>query len=183
MKINTVYRNAAMLATAALICVSTVFAQKSSVELKVLGSYATGIYNQGASEIVAYDAGTKRLFTVNGATSKIDVLSIANPSAPTLLFSNELAAYGRQANSVDVKNGIVAAAVEANVETDNGKLVFFDANGNFLNAVTVGALPDMVTFTPDGKKVLVANEGEPKKKGERGKSLSPFILPCLPSFT
>jgi DNA-binding beta-propeller fold protein YncE len=88
-------------------------------------------------------------------------LSLANPSAPTLLFSIELAAYGRQANSVDIRDGIVAAAVEANVKTDNGKVVFFDTDGNYLNAVTIGALPDMLTFTPDGRKVLVANEGEP----------------------
>ena len=162
MKINNFYRGAAVPVIAvALIFVSTVFAAKPSVALRVLGTYAAGIYNQGASEIVAYDAATQRLFAVNGATSKIDVLSIANPSAPVLLFSIELAAYGRQANSVDVKNGIVAAAVEANVKTDNGKVVFFDANGNYLNQVTVGALPDMVTFTPDGRKVLVANEGEP----------------------
>ena len=136
-------------------------AAKPGVQLQVLGTYASGIYNLGASEIVAYDAQTQRLFTVNGATSKIDVLSIANPSAPVLLFSIDLAAYGRQANSVDVHDGVIAAAVEANVKTDNGKVVFFDADGNYLNAVTVGALPDMLTFTPDGKKVLVANEGEP----------------------
>lgn len=131
------------------------------VELQVLGTYASGLYNQGASEIVAYDPQTQRLFTVNGATSKIDVISIANPSAPALLFSIDLAAYGRQANSVDVHNGIIAAAVEANVKTDNGKVVFFDADGNYLNAVVVGALPDMLTFTPNGSTVLVANEGEP----------------------
>jgi len=163
MKNITVYRrNAVLLVVTAFLCVSSVFAQRSySIGLRVLGSYAAGIYNQGASEIVAYDAQTQRLFTVNGATSKIDVLSIVNPSAPTLLFSIELAPFGRQANSVAVKNGIVAAAVEANVKTDYGKVVFFDADGTYLNAVTVGALPDMVTFTPDGRKVLVANEGEP----------------------
>jgi DNA-binding beta-propeller fold protein YncE len=39
--------------------------------------------------------------------------------------------------------------------------VFFDTAGAFLASVTVGALPDMVTFTPDGTKVVIANEGEP----------------------
>jgi DNA-binding beta-propeller fold protein YncE len=138
-----------------------VFAKKANIRLQVLGSYASGIFNQGASEIVAYDPTTQRLFTVNGATSRIDVLDLANPSAPALLFSIDLAPYGRQANSVDIYNGIVAAAVEANIKTDNGKVVFFDPDGNFLNAVEVGALPDMLTFTPNGEKVLVANEGEP----------------------
>ncbi len=40
------------------------------------------------------------------------------------------------------------------------------ATGEFLNAVQVGALPDMLTFTPDGKFLLVANEGEPDGYGE-----------------
>jgi hypothetical protein len=59
----------------------------------------------------------------------------------------------------------VAVAVEANVKTDNGSVVFFDADGGFLSQVTVGALPDMLTYTPDGKTVLVANEGEPSGYG------------------
>jgi len=161
MKIETVYRSAALVVIAAFVCVSPIFPQRRNIELRVLGTYSAGIYNQGASEIVAHDPFTQRLYTVNGATSKIDVLNIINPSQPTLLFSIDIAPYGRQANSVAVKRGIVAAAVEANVKTDPGKAVFFDTNGNYLNTVTVGALPDMVTFTPDGKKVLVANEGEP----------------------
>lgn len=161
MKNSTAGKNAAIFVFAALLCLTNLSAAQAGVRLNTLGTYASGIYNQGASEIVAYDERSKRLFTVNGATSKIDVLSLANPSAPVLLFSIDLAPYGRQANSVDVRGGIIAAAVEAQVKTDNGKVVFFNANGNFLNQVTVGALPDMLVFTPDGTRVLVANEGEP----------------------
>ena len=36
-----------------------------------------------------------------------------------------------------------------------------DGAGTYINQVTVGANPDMVTYTPDFTKLLVANEGEP----------------------
>ncbi|MCB9296946.1 MAG: hypothetical protein H6559_28075 [Lewinellaceae bacterium] len=64
-------------------------------------------------------------------------------------------------NSVAVANGLVAVAVEADPKTDPGKVVFFDTDGNYLEEVTVGALPDMLAFSPDGALLLVANEGEP----------------------
>ena len=46
--------------------------------------------------------------------------------------------------------------------TDPGSVRFYDLEGNFRGAVTVGSLPDMLTFTKDGKRVLVANEAEPR---------------------
>ncbi|MCA2554300.1 MAG: choice-of-anchor I family protein, partial [Microcystis sp. M04BS1] len=67
---------------------------------------------------------------------------------------------GAGVNSVAIQNGIVAVAMEANPITNNGSVVFFNTNGVFQSQVTVGALPDMLTFTPDGNRVLVANEGE-----------------------
>lgn len=42
----------------------------------------------------------------------------------------------------------------------HGKVVFFKTDGTFLKSVNVGVLPDMVKYTHDGAKVLVANEGE-----------------------
>lgn len=42
----------------------------------------------------------------------------------------------------------------------HGRVVFFDENGALEKSVKVGILPDMVTYTHDGKKVLVADEGE-----------------------
>nr|MDF0365359.1 choice-of-anchor I family protein [Nodosilinea sp. TSF1-S3] len=126
-----------------------------------IGTYETGVFDASAAEIVVYDPATQRLFVVNAQVPAVEVLDLSNPSAPTKLFDIDPSAYGAGANSVAIANGIVAIAIESAVKTDPGSVVFFDIDGNFLNAVTVGALPDMLTFTPDGTKVLVANEGEP----------------------
>jgi len=138
----------------------------AALTLKTLGSYSTGIFNEGGAEIPTYDPVTQRLFVVNGGTSSIDILNISDPTQPSLFKSISIAPYGGGVNSVAFKNGLLAAAVQGNVAQDPGKAVFFDANGDFLNFVTVGALPDMLTFTPDGTRVLVANEGEPNSYGD-----------------
>jgi DNA-binding beta-propeller fold protein YncE len=119
--------------------------------------------NGAGSEISAFDPATKRLFVVSGG-SVLQVLDISNPSNPKLVGEiniTQIDATLGAANSVAVKNGIVAIAVEANPKTSPGQVLFFNAEGTFQHRVTVGALPDMLTFTPDGKSILVANEGEP----------------------
>lgn len=119
-----------------------------------------GTYQGAGSEISAYDVTTQRLYIVAG-TSALEVLDVSNPTAPTLVKTIDTSAFGI-ANSIAVKNGIVAVAIEngANKQAP-GVVAFYDLDGNLLNSVTVGALPDMLTFTPDGKKIVVANEGEP----------------------
>jgi 2',3'-cyclic-nucleotide 2'-phosphodiesterase/3'-nucleotidase/5'-nucleotidase len=129
--------------------------------LTVLGTYATGVFDEGAAEINAYDPATQRLFVVNADAVTVDVLDISDPTNPTRIFQIDASEMGAGANSVAVSNGILAVAIENPEVTDNGFVAFYDTDGNFLTSVEVGALPDMVTFTPDGTKVLVANEGEP----------------------
>ncbi len=63
---------------------------------------------------------------------------------------------------MDVSDGKLAAAVEGFSKTDPGKIVVFNTSDYAVVAeVTVGALPDMVVYSPDGKYILSANEGEP----------------------
>lgn len=146
------------------LCSTSLFIMQGNaqyVNLQLLGTYQTGIYDDGATEIAAYDAATQRLFSVNANTGGVDVLDISFPESPSLLFSIDLSAYGASANSVASYNGIIAAAVENTNKQANGAVIFFDANGTFLAQYEAGALPDMLTFTPNGKKVVVANEGEP----------------------
>ena len=126
--------------------------------LSSLGNSTNATNNFGA-EIPAYDPASRKLF-VTGPNNRLDIADISNPASPIRLPSIDLSSYGAGVNSVAIKNGIVAVAMEANPITNNGSVVFFNTNGVFQNQVTVGALPDMLTFTPDGNRVLVANEGE-----------------------
>ena len=130
-------------------------------ELEVVGTYRTGLFDEGATEIVAYDRTSSRLFSSNANDNTVSVIDITNPANPTLVTSIDMNPYGGGLTSIDVYEGLVAVASEAEVSTANGSVVFFDNMGNFINEVEVGVLPDMVTFTPDGTKVLSANEGEP----------------------
>ncbi|SDD47839.1 choice-of-anchor I family protein [Auraticoccus monumenti] len=142
-------------------------AEDAALTLEPVGQYETGTIDEGAAEIVAHHPGTQRLLVVNAAAGRVDVLDVADPTQPTRLFELETAdvtAEGAVANSVAVRaDGLVAVAVEAPEKTDNGWLAFFDVSGDgsSLGAVQVGALPDMVTFSPDGASALVADEGEP----------------------
>lgn len=113
-----------------------------------------------SAEISAFDPGSDRLFVVNSLLNKMEILNFSNPAAITRILSIDMAPYGAGLNSIAVKNGIVAVAVE-NATTTNGKIAFFDTNGVHLKSVDAGNLPDMVTFTPDGKFVLTANEAQP----------------------
>lgn len=132
----------------------------NALSLNVLTSYSNGPVGSNSAEISAYDPTTKYLYIANSIGGKMDIVNLANPSAPTPVATISMAPYGG-INSVDVRNGLVACSIEDFTPQAPGKVVFFDANGNFLNQVIVGSMPDMVVFNHAGTKVLTANEGEP----------------------
>jgi 2',3'-cyclic-nucleotide 2'-phosphodiesterase / 3'-nucleotidase / 5'-nucleotidase len=131
------------------------------IRLEKIGGYSTGLFEQGGAEIAAFSRQAKRLFFVNAQANAVQALDLSDPSHPKALFSVDFAAYGGGVNSVATWRDLVAAAVEAEDKQAPGKVVFFDLSGHVLAALPTGALPDMLTFTPDGNHLLVANEGEP----------------------
>lgn len=145
---------------AALFCL-TVAAVPAQIVLTPVGTYSTGIFDAGGAEIVAHDPATQRLFVVNAQANRLDVLDIRQPWAPVRVSSIDASPFGGGVNSVAVHDGVVAVAVENENRQMPGRVAFFDAAGSLLASVTVGALPDMLTFSPDGSWLLVANEGEP----------------------
>jgi len=130
------------------------------IELNYIGSFDPSGASTSTCEIVVHDPVSQRLFTTSAIAGFLDIINFSNPAAPTLVSSINMNTYGG-VTSVAVKNGVVAVASPNADETLNGSVVFFDTNGTFLKQVTVGALPDMITFSPDGTKVMTANEGQP----------------------
>lgn len=166
-----------------------------SLELEKIGSTVAG--GEGAAEINAYDTRTGRLFVTDGANGRVNVFDrrgvtdLSAPASPVAFIS--IADIGATVNSVAVHDGLVAVAVEAAPKTAPGVVALYRADTlERLAVVTVGAQPDMLVFTHDGRRVLVANEGEPDSYGQpgsvdpegsvsvidihaRGKTLSPTV--------
>ncbi len=150
--------------------------ESRAVRLNVAGTYETGVFDESAAEITAFDAVTGRLFVVNADSGTVDVLDTqavldGEQGDPALLDTLTTAGRtnadgsalpgGTVVNSLDVFDGTLAMAVEAPDKVSAGWVLFFDTDGTYRTGVQVGSQPDMVTFTADGERVVVAAEGEP----------------------
>ena len=138
--------------------------------------------NQTAAEIVQYHADTQTIYATNGDINTIAVIAAGSDNIPTSAMDDPIGTTNLTVTditlpeevdgvtlgsltSIAISGDLMAVAVPADTKTDNGYVLFYNGLDSsspvFLDQVEVGALPDMVTFTPDGGKVLVANEGEP----------------------
>ncbi|MBO0948819.1 choice-of-anchor I family protein [Fibrella forsythiae] len=116
-----------------------------------------------ASEISAYDPLSQRIFTVNNETvPKVEVLEYSTANGLVKRAPIDVSALGGVANSVAVSNGKLAIALEATNKQANGSVVVVDTRTLAIQkTIPVGALPDMVTYSPDGRYIVTADEGEP----------------------
>ncbi|MBS9461941.1 choice-of-anchor I family protein [Flagellimonas sp. 389] len=126
------------------------------------GFYGTiQVGGEGASEISAFDPSTNKLFIVNVESTEISVFDISNLNSPIKLNSITCINAGAP-NSVAVSDGKLAVAIEAEDKQADGYIELFDTTTQKeICSFKVGALPDMVTFTPNGAYIVCANEGEP----------------------
>jgi alkaline phosphatase len=144
-------------------------------KLSLLGTYQGLVFDEGAAEIVAYDAGTQKLFAVNADAATVDILSLADPSNPVKVDEIDVAGDFAESdveigpNSVAVHDGLVAVAVErvfvdpvtGDEDQLPGRIALYDTDGVLQASAPAGYLPDMITFALEGAYVLTANEGEP----------------------
>lgn len=147
-----------LLLAAGLLYAGASSARMTDIVLVELASWSSG-KGVGGAEIAAWDAEGRRLYVTAPVTNTLQILDLADPSQPRLQGEVDLSAYGREVTSVAVSEGRVAVTVEAG--TDPGSLVMLSPAGRLLQRWQVGAGPDSVAFSPNGRWLVVANEGEP----------------------
>lgn len=150
----------------------------------LIGRYAHNV-GSGMSEIVAYHAESRSVFiTVDSSSTPssfqrislrgLSSTALTNPTTASNLESGAITSVASHVNgngftsggvqTLAISGNLLAIAVQATPKTDNGVVAFYrlDAQGNatYLKKVTVGSLPDGMAFSPDGTKLVVANEGE-----------------------
>ncbi len=114
-----------------------------------------------SAEIPVFDAGTNALWIAGG--NGIDVLNLAGSRLQSFTTSE----FG-SINSLAISGSTLALAFANASPALPGTVRFYDtqtflsagAPAAFLGAVTVGAVPDMLVWTTNGSRLLVANEGE-----------------------
>ena len=113
------------------------------------------------TEIAAYDPQSNCILVTLAEPAEVVVIDVSDRHDPHEVRRIGFHDVGPIINSVACKDGLCAVALTAEPSTHPGSVVFFDIEGTRTHTVQVGAMPDMVTFTPDAKHVLTANEGEP----------------------
>ena len=148
--------------------------------LSHLGSYSTGMSSDdgGIAEIVAFNPDNRKMYLVNGATQSIDIVSLSdlqNKSTNDMkldkriemkemdVLLEDFALADITSIDINTEHKLIAASVQEADYTKSGAVLFLDYDGNLVKYIRVGVQPDMVTFTPDGRYVLTADEGEPRK--------------------
>jgi 2',3'-cyclic-nucleotide 2'-phosphodiesterase (5'-nucleotidase family)/sugar lactone lactonase YvrE len=121
---------------------------------------------QGANaEISAYNPASGYLYTVGGGSGTILVSDLRDVASPKIVAKANPSDNSQTLQSAAVFGKLLAVAVQNAVKTEAGFVQFYDLTNPALpvhvSTVSVGALPDMVKFSADGRKLLVTNEGEP----------------------
>lgn len=148
-----------------------------TMRMEKIAGYFTGVTNKdgGAAEIIKYNKDNNKFYVINGVNSNISVVSLDGIATGKYdleaekvidvksFVENNGFKYG-DITSIAINNvrKEIAIAVQQEAYNKNGKIVVVDYDGNFKEAYDCGVQPDMVTYTPDSKYLLSANEGEPR---------------------
>ena len=130
----------------------------AAFEMTEIGQIQIGD-GEGFAEMIRYHSESESLMVTASETGTIERISMSNPAVMSMMPPLDL--DGGDVTAVAVHDNLVAASIKAKAADVPGMVKLFDVAGNLLARFETGALPDNVAFSPDGRYLLTANEGEP----------------------
>lgn len=135
-------------------------------------SFVSGVSLPYGGEILSFSNGS--LFATNSSTAVqfhgVQAYTLSASGSLTVSGSFDLSSvFGGAANVSSVSSvladnrgfGVATVIPVATGSTNVGRIAFFNTTtGAILNTLDVGYHPDSITITPDGNRLLIANEGE-----------------------
>lgn len=136
-------------------------------------TFKSGVSLPNGGEIVSF-AGGKLLTTNSGTVGTtfhgVEIYTLSSGGMLTTSGSADLSSvFGGAANVSSVSSvladsrgfGVASVIPVATGSANFGRIAFFNTTtGAIINTLDVGYHPDSVSITPDGTKLIVANEGE-----------------------
>ena len=149
----------------------------SALDITMKAHYASGSFNVdgGVMEIVAYSKANGFAYAVNGqdgVLAAIDITAGKDLSSEDIdvkaMINDTDFIYGDMTSvAISPDGSMLALALQDADYEEDGRIALFSCNADgsldIRNVYKAGVQPDMVTFSPDGKYVLTADEGEPRE--------------------
>ncbi|MAI75366.1 MAG: alkaline phosphatase [SAR116 cluster bacterium] len=130
----------------------------NAMEINQISSFQIG-KGEGYAEMIRYHSQSKSLLVTASETGTIERISISDPLNLKKLAPFDLS--GGNVTAVAVHKNLIAASIKEKNADAPGNVQIFNNNGKKLAEYKTGALPDNIAFSPDGRYLLTANEGEP----------------------
>ena len=129
-----------------------------AMEINEISSFQIG-KGEGFAEMIRYHSESKSLFVTASETGTLERISVSDPFNLKKLTPFDLS--GGDVTAVAIHKNLIAVSIKEKKVDAPGNVKIFNNQGEKLAEYKTGALPDNIAFSPDGRYLLTANEGEP----------------------
>ena len=150
-----------------ILSISSAFATEKNIVIKkdsmilIENTITQNLIMQGQNGIspqnLVYDEKSKVFYVINVNNNSLDIIDYSNLDSLRFINKIDLTTYGKTPISLAFSNKKIAVTIENSNVLDSGKLVFFNASGDLIKAITVAPFIKSVAFDENTKKVYVSN--------------------------
>lgn len=113
--------------------------------------------NAISSQNLVYDEKNKVFYVINTNNISLDFIDYADRDSIKFIRKIDLTTYGKYPVALAFSEKAIAVTIQNEIAVDSGKVVFFNTNGEFINAFNVAPNVGGIQFDETAKKVYISH--------------------------